>query len=220
MDLRRRTQPAVDKVIEFLEQHKKEITTSEEIAQVATIRANGDTHVRSLIAEKVGKEGVITVKEGKTIEDKRLLKVRLLLVTCGAPNLPIPDVGMCFDHGYISPYFITDVKSQKTELEPPLPSKHLASATESLSSAATTSPFSPVALCSQTSSISSSSVSLPTSWDRLAASPSPTRTPSSLTVLEPKTVWKHAVNGFNAPSLLILLLRTMTPLSSRSGLPV
>lgn len=73
MDLRRGTQAAVDKVIKFLEEHKKEITTSEEIAQVATISANGDTHIGSLIAtamEKVGKEGVITVKEGKTIDDE------------------------------------------------------------------------------------------------------------------------------------------------------
>jgi chaperonin GroEL len=73
MDLRRGTQAAVDTVIKFLEEHKREITTSEEIAQVATISANGDTHIGNLIAtamEKVGKEGVITVKEGKTIEDE------------------------------------------------------------------------------------------------------------------------------------------------------
>lgn len=73
MDLRRGTQKAVERVIRFLEEHKREITTSEEIAQVATISANGDSHVGNLIAtamEKVGKEGVITVKEGKTIEDE------------------------------------------------------------------------------------------------------------------------------------------------------
>ena len=84
MDLRRGTQKAVDKVIAFLEEHKRVITTSEEIAQVATISANGDTHVGSLIAtamEKVGKEGVITVKEGKTIEDEIEITEGVLIPT-------------------------------------------------------------------------------------------------------------------------------------------
>ncbi|KAG9074855.1 chaperonin, partial [Ceratobasidium sp. UAMH 11750] len=106
MDLRRGAQKAVDKVIEFLEANKRVITTSEEIAQVATISANGDKHIGQLIAtamEKVGKEGVITVKEGKTIEDE----------------IEITE-GMRFDRGYISPYFITDVKTQKAEFEKPL----------------------------------------------------------------------------------------------------
>ena len=72
MDLRRGSQRAVEKILQVLEANKKLITTSEEIAQVATISANGDRHIGELIAnamEKVGKEGVITVKEGKTIED-------------------------------------------------------------------------------------------------------------------------------------------------------
>jgi chaperonin GroEL len=106
MDLRRGSQAAVDAVVEFLQKNKREITTSEEIAQVATISANGDTHIGQLIAnamEKVGKEGVITVKEGKTIEDE----------------LEITE-GMRFDRGYISPYFVTDVKSGKVEFENPL----------------------------------------------------------------------------------------------------
>jgi chaperonin GroEL len=106
MDLRRGSQAAVDAVLKFLEQNKRAITTSEEIAQVATISANGDVHVGGLIAqamEKVGKEGVITVKEGKTIEDE-------IEVT----------EGMRFDRGYISPYFVTDVKSQRTDFEKPL----------------------------------------------------------------------------------------------------
>ncbi|POW19658.1 hypothetical protein PSHT_04452 [Puccinia striiformis] len=106
MDLRRGSQAAVDEVIKFLDQNKREITTSKEIAQVATISANGDSHIGQLIAtamEKVGKEGVITVKEGKTIEDE-------IEVT----------EGMRFDRGYISPYFITDIKTQKAELEKPL----------------------------------------------------------------------------------------------------
>jgi chaperonin GroEL len=72
MDLRRGSQRAVEKILEVLEANKRVITTSAEIAQVATISANGDAHIGQLIAnamEKVGREGVITVKEGKTIED-------------------------------------------------------------------------------------------------------------------------------------------------------
>ena len=101
MDLRRGTQAAVDAVVAYLREHKRDITTGEEIAQVATISANGDTHVGKLISnamEKVGKEGVITVKEGKTIEDE-------LEVT----------EGMRFDRGFTSAYFITDTKAQKVE---------------------------------------------------------------------------------------------------------
>ncbi|XP_062808976.1 uncharacterized protein PRCAT00002193001, partial [Priceomyces carsonii] len=106
MDLRRGSQAAVEAVVEFLQKNKKEITTSEEIAQVATISANGDSHIGNLLAsamEKVGKEGVITVKEGRTLEDE-------LEVT----------EGMRFDRGFISPYFITDTKSGKVEFENPL----------------------------------------------------------------------------------------------------
>lgn len=106
MDLRRGSQAAVEAVVSFLQQNKKEITTSAEIAQVATISANGDQHIGNLLAsamEKVGKEGVITVKEGKTLEDE-------LEVT----------EGMKFDRGFISPYFITDTKSGKVEFENPL----------------------------------------------------------------------------------------------------
>ena len=106
MDLRRGSQAAVEAVVNFLQANKKEITTSEEIAQVATISANGDTHIGELLASamaKVGKEGVITVREGKTLEDE-------LEVT----------EGMRFDRGFISPYFITDPKSGKVEFENPL----------------------------------------------------------------------------------------------------
>ncbi|KAF6746623.1 heat shock protein [Ephemerocybe angulata] len=106
MDLRRGSQAAVDRVVEFLSQHARTVTTTAEIAQVATISANGDTHVGNLIAqamEKVGKEGVITVKEGRTIEDE----------------IEITE-GMRFDRGFISPYFVTDVKAQKVEFEKPL----------------------------------------------------------------------------------------------------
>lgn len=106
MDLRRGTQAAVEAVVSYLQENKKEITTSAEIAQVATISANGDAHIGNLLAsamEKVGKEGVITVKEGKTLEDE-------LEVT----------EGMKFDRGFISPYFITDTKSGKVEFNNPL----------------------------------------------------------------------------------------------------
>uniref|UniRef100_A0A8H8CFM5 Uncharacterized protein n=1 Tax=Psilocybe cubensis TaxID=181762 RepID=A0A8H8CFM5_PSICU len=105
MDLRRGSQAAVDRVVSFLSAHAKTITTTAEIAQVATISANGDAYVGGLIVqamEKVGKEGVITVKEGKTIEDK----------------IEITE-GMRFDRGYISPYFITNTKSQRVEFEKP-----------------------------------------------------------------------------------------------------
>ena len=106
MDLRRGTQAAVNAVVDYLQKHKRDITTSEEISQVATISANGDQHIGSILSsamEKVGKEGVITVKEGKTIQDE-------LEVT----------EGMKFDRGFISPYFITDTKAQKVEFEKPL----------------------------------------------------------------------------------------------------
>lgn len=105
MDLRRGSQAAVEAVVDFLQKNKKEITTSAEIAQVATISANGDAHIGKLLAsamEKVGKEGVITVKEGKTLEDE-------LEVT----------EGMRFDRGYISPYFVTNTKNGKVEFEHP-----------------------------------------------------------------------------------------------------
>ncbi|KAL2149484.1 hypothetical protein VTH82DRAFT_8135 [Thermothelomyces myriococcoides] len=106
MDLRRGIQAAVEAVVEYLQKNKRDITTSAEIAQVATISANGDEHIGALIAsamEKVGKEGVITVKEGKTMQDE-------LEVT----------EGMRFDRGFVSPYFITDAKAQKVEFEKPL----------------------------------------------------------------------------------------------------
>lgn len=105
-DLRRGSQAAVEKIVEFLSAHRKEVTTSAEIAQVATISANGDVHIGKMLAsamEKVGKEGVITVKEGRTLHDE----------------LDITE-GMRFDRGYISPYFITDAKSAKVEFENPL----------------------------------------------------------------------------------------------------
>lgn len=106
MDLRRGLQAAVEAVIDFLDKNKKLILLTAEIAQVATISANGDSHIGSLLAsamDKVGRNGVITVREGKTLEDE-------LEVT----------EGMRFDRGFISPYFITDTKSGKVEFENPL----------------------------------------------------------------------------------------------------
>ena len=105
MDLRRGSQAAVDRVVEFLSAHTKTITTTAEIAQVATISANSDVHVGNLIAQamgKVGKEGVITVKEGRTTEDE----------------IEITE-GMRFDRGFISPYFFTNAKAQRVEFEKP-----------------------------------------------------------------------------------------------------
>jgi chaperonin GroEL len=105
VEMRKGVQAAVDRVVKFLQESAKDITTSAEIAQVATISANGDQHVGQLIAqamEKVGKEGVITVQEGKLLDDE----------------LDITE-GMRFDRGFISPYFITDTKNQKVEYEKP-----------------------------------------------------------------------------------------------------
>ncbi|KAH9254310.1 heat shock protein 60, mitochondrial [Batrachochytrium salamandrivorans] len=73
MDLRKGIQAAVDLVVRFLKENARPITTSQEIAQVATISANGNKHIGQVIAnvmEKVGKEGVITVQEGKTLVDE------------------------------------------------------------------------------------------------------------------------------------------------------
>lgn len=103
MDLRRGMMLAVEKVVAHLETQSVKITTSEEIAQVGTISANGDRAVGDLLAsamEKVGKEGVITVQDGRTLHDE--------LETVE---------GMKFDRGYISPYFVTDPKTQRVELE-------------------------------------------------------------------------------------------------------
>jgi len=106
MDLRRGIQAAVDAVVADVRKRTHPITSKEEIAQVATISANGDTALGKLIAdamEKVGKDGVISVQDGKAVHDE----------------LEVVE-GMKFDRGYISPYFITNAKTQKAELNSPL----------------------------------------------------------------------------------------------------
>nr|GEY28962.1 chaperonin CPN60-2, mitochondrial [Tanacetum cinerariifolium] len=106
MDLRRGITMAVDSVVTNLKSRARMISTSEEIAQVGTISANGEREIGELIAkamEKVGKEGVITISDGKTLYNE----------------LEVVE-GMKLDRGYISPYFITNTKNQKCELEDPL----------------------------------------------------------------------------------------------------
>ncbi|XP_004299212.1 PREDICTED: chaperonin CPN60-2, mitochondrial [Fragaria vesca subsp. vesca] len=106
MDLRRGITMAVDSVVTNLKSRARMISTSEEIAQVGTISANGEREIGELIAkamEKVGKEGVITIADGKTLYNE----------------LEVVE-GMKLDRGYISPHFITNPKNQKCELEDPL----------------------------------------------------------------------------------------------------
>ncbi|KAE8670267.1 Chaperonin CPN60-2 [Hibiscus syriacus] len=106
MDLRRGITVAVDTVVTNLKSRARMISTSEEIAQVGTISANGEREIGELIAkamEKVGKEGVITIQDGKTLFNE----------------LEVVE-GMKLDRGYISPYFITNTKNQKCELDDPL----------------------------------------------------------------------------------------------------
>ena len=105
MDLKRGVDLAVQTVIDQLKSKSKKVTNSEEIAQVGTVSANGDNEVGKMIAEamdKVGKEGVITVEEAKSLETE----------------LNVVE-GMQFDRGYISPYFITDANKMVAELEDP-----------------------------------------------------------------------------------------------------
>ncbi|XP_028797785.1 chaperonin CPN60-like 2, mitochondrial [Neltuma alba] len=106
MDLRNGINKAVDAVITDLKSRALMISTQEEITQVGTISANGECDIGELIAramEKVGKEGVITVADGNTLHNE----------------LEVVE-GMKLTRGYISPYFITDHKTQKCELEHPL----------------------------------------------------------------------------------------------------
>jgi chaperonin GroEL len=106
MDLKRGIDRAVDVITESLEKQSKKTRTSEEIAQVGTVSANGDETIGEMIAEameKVGKEGVITVEQAKSMES--VLEVV---------------EGMQFDRGYLSPYFVTDPERMEAVLEDPL----------------------------------------------------------------------------------------------------
>ena len=105
MDLKRGVDMAVKSVVESLEKGAKKISTSEEVAQVGTISANGANDIGEMIAaamQKVGNEGVITVEEAKSLETE----------------LEVVE-GMEFDRGYLSPYFVTNAEKMTTELEKP-----------------------------------------------------------------------------------------------------
>src|SRR5215831_356068 len=105
MDLKRGIDLAVESVVEHLKTNSKKVTSNEEIAQVGTISANGDTEIGKFLAEamkKVGNEGVITVEEAKSLETE----------------LDVVE-GMQFDRGYISPYFITNADKMRVEMEDP-----------------------------------------------------------------------------------------------------
>ncbi len=105
MDLKRGIDKAVDAVVAELKANARKVTKNDEIAQVGTISANGDTEIGRFLAEamqKVGNEGVITVEEAKTAETE----------------LEVVE-GMQFDRGYLSPYFITNQEKMRVELEEP-----------------------------------------------------------------------------------------------------
>lgn len=105
MDLKRGIDMAVEAVVADIKSRSKEIKTSEEIAQVGTISANGDRSIGEYLAramEKVGNEGVITVEDAKGLETE----------------LDVVE-GMQFDRGYLSPYFVTNPEKMSCEFENP-----------------------------------------------------------------------------------------------------
>ncbi len=105
MDVKRGIDMAVLKVVEALAAAARKIETSDEVAQVGTISANGEKEIGQMIAnamQKVGNEGVITVEEAKTAETE----------------LEVVE-GMQFDRGYLSPYFVTNAEKMVAELEDP-----------------------------------------------------------------------------------------------------
>ncbi|MDR1561426.1 MAG: chaperonin GroEL [Holosporaceae bacterium] len=106
IDLKRGIDSGVTVVTEMLQNVSKKISTNNEIAQIGTISANGDLSIGEMLAkafEKVGKEGVITVEEAKSLETE----------------LEVVE-GMQFDRGYCSPYFVTNAEKMTCELENPL----------------------------------------------------------------------------------------------------
>ena len=105
MDLKRGIDLAVEAVVQDLKKNSKNVTSNDEIAQVATISANGDAEIGRFLADamkKVGNEGVITVEEAKSLETE----------------LEVVE-GMQFDRGYISPYFVTNADKMRVEMEDP-----------------------------------------------------------------------------------------------------
>ena len=105
MDLKRGIDMSVEAVVASLEARSKKISTSDEVAQVGTISANGEEEIGKMIAEameRVGNEGVITVEEAKSLDTE----------------LDVVE-GMQFDRGYLSPYFVTDADKMRATLEDP-----------------------------------------------------------------------------------------------------
>ncbi len=106
MELKRGIEKAVAVVVDVIKANSKSIDSKKEIEQIATISANSDTTIGTLIAtamERVGRDGVITVEEAKGMQDE----------------LDIVE-GMQFDRGYLSPYFVTNAEKMETVLENPL----------------------------------------------------------------------------------------------------
>jgi chaperonin GroEL len=104
-DLKRGIDLAVEAVVADLKKNSKKVTSNDEIAQVGTISANGDSYIGQEIAkavQKVGNEGVITVEEAKSLDSETVIVE-----------------GLQFDRGYLSPYFITNAERLVAELEDP-----------------------------------------------------------------------------------------------------
>src|SRR6202007_2518653 len=105
MLMKRGIEKAVEDIVERLKKMKIDVKTKKDLENVATVRANNDREIGRIIAEameKVGKDGVITVEEGKTLETGHEFVE-----------------GMQFDRGYLSPYFVTDPQKMECELEDP-----------------------------------------------------------------------------------------------------
>ena len=105
MDLKRGIDMATEQVVEFVKSKAKKISSNVEVAQVGTISANGDKKIGEILAEaieKVGKNGTVTVEEGKSLDT----------------TLDVVE-GMSFDRGYLSPYFVTNADKMIAELDNP-----------------------------------------------------------------------------------------------------